>query len=149
MISTMDDTFQHVLFLARHLNGCELTGAVITILLELGVPTKGAGFDYLKSSVVLYCSSSSPALEKDIYTAICALYSLGQNTGSVEQAIRRTITLAWADRDERMWGRYFPMDDNGNFPRPSNAEFISRIGKVVELWQECCKGVGHETIESH
>ena len=47
MNSTIDKTLEHVWFLARHLKKYNIRGAVIVMLMELGVPTKCVGFELL------------------------------------------------------------------------------------------------------
>ena len=54
MTYTTENTLKHVLFLARHLNNCDLSCVVLAMLLELGIPTKRDGFDYVKNEEMRY-----------------------------------------------------------------------------------------------
>lgn len=144
MVSTIEGTLKHALFLARHLNKSELQCATVAVLLELGISTKRMGFDYLKKGIVLFCEDPSQMITKEIYPAIGNQYTPEVDTESIEQTIRSAITDAWRTRDEKVWRYFFPTDENGRVSKPSNAEFISRIGRFLELWQGCCKEVAYE-----
>ena len=136
MESTISETLRHVLLLARHLGKCNLRGVTIVALMELGVPTKSIGFEYLKRAILLLYEDPTRALTKDIYLEIslrCKLNSEEQ----VDQAIRDAIRIAWENGSKTAWCWYFSYD--GQVPRrkPTNSEFISRMSYVLELCQSC------------
>lgn len=143
MGNTIGGTLRHAHFLARHLNKCELQYAVVAVLLELGIPTKRIGFDYLKNAIMLLFEDPAKMMTKGIYPAVSDLYDPEIGEFQIEQAIRSAITEAWKDRDEDVWSYYFPLDKNGNVKKPTNSEFISRIARFMELWQGCCKEVNY------
>lgn len=134
MDSTISETLHHVLLLARHLDKCDLRGATLVVLMELGMPTKYIGFEFLKRAILLQFEDPTRALAKDIYLEIslrCKLNSEDQ----VDQAIREAIRMAWENGSETAWQWYFSYDGQSPYRRPSNGEFISRIAYVLELWQ--------------
>lgn len=144
MVSTFEETLVHAMFLARHLNHCDLQYAVIAILLDLGVPTKPAGFDYLKWAIIEFFENPTQTITKELYPNVGKHYGRGAGYFQVEKAISRVIAEAWNNRDESVWRCYFPVREDGDIDRPSNAEFISRIARFVELWQGCCEEVEYE-----
>ena len=136
MESTIERTLDHIMLLARHLNHYNFRGAIIVALMELGVPTKSVGFEFLKKAISLQHQDPTRTLAKDIYLEISLLYK--QNGEEVvEQAIREAIKFAWRHGDPVAWDWYFSYGDSETVKRPTNGEFISRIDYILELWQEC------------
>jgi len=139
MISTITETLEHVLFLTRHLNNCDSQGIAVVILMELGVPTKCVGFEFLKRAILLFYEDPTRALSKDIYQEIklkCKLSSEEQ----VDQAMRDATSKAWSSGSTKAWRWYFAYNGESLQHKPSNAEFITRIARILELWQRICKG---------
>lgn len=103
----------------------ELGSDVAGMLLELGVPTKLDGFQYLCQAIPSLAEDPGQSLTKELYPAVGRCYHRqGQN---VERSIRSAICAAWVNRDDRVWRRYFPADHHGQIPRPTNAAFLSRL----------------------
>lgn len=144
MAGTIEGTLKHALFLSRHINQCDPQYVAVVVLLELGVSPKRSGFDHLKNAIMLRFRYPTQILTKDIYPAVGGAYDPKVSVFQVEQTIRSAITKAWENRDDRVWGYYFPPDRNGRIKKPSNAEFISIIARFIELWEGCCKEVSHE-----
>lgn len=139
MQSTIDKTLDHVLFLARHLGNCDLRGAVIVILMELGIPTKNIGFEFTKYAILLQSGDPTRSLRNDIYAEICLRYRQSSEE-QVEQAIMNAIKMAWRHGSEEAWDWFFSYNGKRVTDKPSNSDFISRIACILELWQECKKG---------
>ena len=136
MESTIERTLCHILLLARHLDHYNLRGAIIVALMELGVPTKYIGFEFLTKAIELQRKDPTRALAKDIYLEISLCYR--QNSEEiVEQAIRDAIKMAWRHGSKKAWEWYFSYDGRGVLNKPTNSEFISRIAYILEIWQEC------------
>lgn len=138
MESTINKTLKHVLLLAQHLNKCDFGGAVIVVLMELGVPTKSMGFEFLKKAILLQRKDPTRSLTNDIYLEI-TLHYRQTSEEQVEQCIREAIKLAWRRGSRKAWEWYFSYDGQALATKPSNSEFISRIAYILELWQECKK----------
>ena len=138
MESTINKTLNHVLFLARHLKKCDIGGAVIVVLMELGVPTKSMGFEFLKKAILLQRKDPTRSLTNDIYLEI-TLHYRQTSEEQVEQCIREAIKLAWRRGSRKACDWYFAYDGQTIANKPTNSEFISRIAYIVELWQECKK----------
>ena len=141
MESTIERTLSHILLLKRHLDHYNLRGAVIVALMELGVPTKYIGFEFLTKAIQLQQQDPTRALAKDIYLEISLHYR--QNSEDlVEQAIRDAIKMAWRHGSREAWEWYFSYDGRAVLNKPTNSEFISRIAYILEIWQECKRSRG-------
>lgn len=140
MVSMIEGTLLHAVFLAKHLNGCDAQCVITAALLELGIPPRLIGFDYLEKAILLYYEDPTRMFTKDIYPAVGGLYCPRVSAYQVEKQIRTTINEAWRARDNSVWNCYFPQ---GNTEKPSNGEFISMVARFVQLWQGCCKGVAY------
>ena len=136
MDSPIAKTLQHIIHLSRHLEQCNLRGAIIVVLFELGVQTKYVGFEFLKYAIMLQLNDPTRALANDIYLEITSHYK--QNSEEqVEQAIRDAIKMAWRHGSKEAWGYYFSYAERPVVNKPSNSEFISKIAYILELWQNC------------
>lgn len=141
MVSTIERTLCHIQLLSRHLNCCNLRGAIVVVLMELSVPTKCVGFEFLKKAIELQRRDPTRTLTKDIYLEISLHYK--QNSEElIEQAIREAIKMAWRHGSRQAWDWYFSYDDRTTVNKPTNGEFISRIAYILEIWQECSKSRG-------
>lgn len=138
MESTIERTLKHVLFLARHLGDCNLRGAIVVVLMELCVPTKCVGFEFIKKAIELQIEDPTRTLNKDIYLEISLRYKLNSEE-QVEQAIREAIKIAWRSGSRKAWDWYFSYDGRAAVKKPSNSDFISRVAYILEIWRECRK----------
>lgn len=136
MESTIEKTLCHVLLLARHLDKCNPRGAAVVMLMELGVPTKLVGFEFLKKAIELQRKDPTRVLAKDIYTEI-ALHYRQNSEDQVEQAIRDAIKASWRHGSREAWEWYFSYAGKPVSNKPTNSEFISRLAYILEIWQEC------------
>lgn len=139
MTSTIDKTLEHVLLLARHAGSCTLSAKVIVIMMELRVPTKCVGFEFLKRAILLQYKDPTRALSGDIYQEI-ALHYRQTSEDQVDQAIREAVEKAWRKGSREALDWYFSYDGRSQAKKPTNSEVISKIACVVELWQGCCNG---------
>lgn len=145
MRGTIEKELGHMQFLARSMQGCDISSVALVVLLELNIPTNHIGFDYLLNAVVLFYKDSQQTLNRGIYPAVAACYKYDMGNEELEQAMRNAIKNAWKNRDEAVWKYYFSQGNCDRIKKPTNSEFISRIGRVLQLWQGCCKEeVGHE-----
>lgn len=136
MESTIERTLCHIQFLARHLDQYNFRAGTVVVLLELGVPTKYIGFEFLKKAIELQRKDPTRTLAKDIYLEISLQYK--QNSEElVEQSIREAIKMAWRHGSRKAWDWYFSYDGRTITDKPTNSEFISRIAYILEIWQEC------------
>lgn len=140
MVSTIEGTLKYAVFLAKHLNKCDLQCGVIAVLLELGISAKWNGFDYLERAILLFSENPTQSFTKEIYPIIGKSYTPRYSGYQVEISIRRSINEAWKSRDNEVWSYFFPVDRNGNVAKPSNGEFIAQIARFLELWQGCKEG---------
>lgn len=136
MESTIEKTLCHIHLLARHLDHYNLRAGIVVVLMELGIPTKCVGFEFLKKAIELQYEDPTRALTKDIYLEITLHYK--QNSEEqVEHAIREAIKMAWRRGSRQAWDWYFSYEDRPVVNKPTNSEFISRIAYILEIWQEC------------
>ena len=136
MESTIERTLCHIQLLARHLGQCSLRAGIVVVLMELGIPTKCMGFEFLKKAIELKRKDPTRALAKDIYLEI-SLHYKQHSEELVEQAIRDAIKTAWRRGSKEAWEWYFSYDGRAVLNKPTNSEFISRIAYILEIWQEC------------
>lgn len=135
MESTIEKTLHHVLLLARHLDKSNPRGTVIVMLMELGVPTKCVGFEFLRLAIELQRKDPTRVLAKDIYMEIALHYRQGSEN-LVEQAIRDAIKASWRHGSLEAWEWYFSYAGRPVSNKPTNSEFISRLAYILEIWQE-------------
>lgn len=135
MESTIEKTLCHISLLARHLERYYLRGAIIVVLMELGVPTKCSGFEFLSKAIELQMKGATRALAKDIYLEI-SLHYKQDSEELVEQAIRDVMKKAWRHGSKRAWEWYFSYDSCPVSSKPTISEFVSRIAYILEIWQE-------------
>ncbi len=145
MRETIDESLVHIISLAKHMQGCDISYVALLILLELNIPTNQVGFDFLIHAIVAFYKNPLQTMCKGIYPTVAACYDHDVSQEEIEQAIRSVIKKGWKNRDELVWKYYFSHNSSDNMKKPTNSEFISRIGRVLQLWQGCCeRTVGYE-----
>lgn len=97
------------------------------ILLRLGISRKLSGSRYLTHAIRYFSLNPAQMLTKELYGAVGQQFHA--SASQVERSIRTAISRAWESRDERVWQRYFPTGADGLVRRPTNGEFISRLGE--------------------
>lgn len=102
--------------------------SISAMLMDLDIPPKRRGFIYLEMCIDLYMQQPGQPLTKEIYPAVAKQYNAKPD--AVERAMRQVIHETWARRDDRVWRRYFRTVRNGEIPRPTNGEFISRLAEL-------------------
>lgn len=108
--------------------------SISAMLMDLDIPSKRRGFAYLEMCIELYMEKPGQPLTKVIYAEVAKYHDAKQE--AVERAMRQLIHETWARRDEKIWRRYFRLTRNGELPRPTNGEFISRLAELQRqsLW---------------
>lgn len=101
------------------------------ILISLGFGTKWHGYKYLKEAVVIFSQEPGLSMTKELYPAVAAL--LHTEWDLVERSIRNAIGTAWLRRDDQVWQLYFPPGPDGVIPKPTNANFISRLAEAIRM----------------
>jgi hypothetical protein len=107
---------------------------VSSMLMELNIPSKRRGFVYLEKGIRQYLQQPGQALTKTIYPELAREHFTQPE--AVERAIRQVIHESWEKRDDRVWRMYFSSGREGIIPRPTNAEFISRLAEQFKQSQE-------------
>lgn len=105
---------------------------ISNVLISLGIPTKLHGYSYLRESILLMVRDMSQPITKELYPAVAKICNVS-NPKLVERSIRSCIATAWQRRDEQVWQLYFPPDDSGQIPKPTNGDFISRLADYLLL----------------
>ena len=146
MARAIGNTLQHAMFFSQHLRKCSAKCVVVAILLELGIPAKRIGFDYLMYAILSFYEDPAQAITKELYPAVADICGPGVESKQVEAAIRAAIAEAWENSKPKVWGYYFPHFAGRKMERPSNMEFISEIARFLELWQGCSEEVVDEEI---
>lgn len=88
------------------------------------------GYRQLRTGVPLLCRDPEQPLTKQLYPAIAEALDL-LDWRAVERSIRKSIRQAWETRDNDVWASYFPPDEFGNTPCPSNKQFLLRLAELV------------------
>lgn len=104
---------------------------VSNALLRLGISTKLRGYAYLREAVLLMARDPQQSITKELYPAVAAQF--GATAVQLERSIRSAIHTAWSQLDSQIWQMYFPANDSGLIPRPTNAAFISRLADLLIL----------------
>lgn len=107
---------------------------IASMLMHLNIPSKRRGFTYLERSIRLYLEQPGQAMTKTLYPRVASEYYTQPE--AVERAIRQVIHESWEKRDDRVWRMYFSSGREGIIPRPTNAEFISRLAEQFKQSQE-------------
>lgn len=102
----------------------EISTAVSSMLMGLGIATRKDGFRFLQAAIPLYLQDPGQSITKELYVSVGELYN--KSASQVERSIRSAIESAWQTGDKGLWQRYFSAP-NGQIPRPTNSDFISRI----------------------
>lgn len=142
MANSIEDMLRHIVLLSRHLYKCDMRCAVYAVLMELHIPSKSAGFDYLANAILLHVKNPTGTMTKDVYPTVGKMYNPAVMSYVVERMIRVAITEAWKRRDDKIWECYFPGCSITECRRPTNAEFISQVARIMLIWQGC-KEVAH------
>ena len=133
----IDATVARICDLARQASGPaaprpDARTLVSNILLQLGIATKLRGYTYLREAILQMRKDPGQSITKEIYPAAAAA-SPGATAIQAERSIRTAIHGAWHKRDDAVWQLYFPPDDSGLVPRPTNATFICRLADYLNL----------------
>lgn len=132
---TIDETLKHIDFLAKLFGRNNVRYVIVVLLLELGIPTNYDGFDYLIQAITIYHTDPSQMIMKGLYPAVAKTSQKNVDGQHVESSIRTAIKIAWKYHDDIAWKRYFSETSR----KPSNTEFVSKIARVLELWEGCCE----------
>lgn len=135
----MYQTLAHIACLTETFKTNKRYCVVLLILMELGIATQHDGYEYLIKTILLYCDNPSPVTMRELYSRVADMYANAVSEAQIEHAIRCAIKAAWKKHDESAWIRYFSPGRDGKLEKPSNTEFITRVARVVELWEGCCK----------
>lgn len=131
-----NDTIAYIKLLAQDLAGCNPNCAVLAILFDLSIPVNYDGFEYLKAAIVMQYENPTFDMVNDIYQIIADKYG-NLNVEMVSTAIRSAIKTAWLRGDTSRWSRYLPTVPINLKRPPTNAEVISGLARIIELWQGC------------
>ena len=143
MECTVNDTLKHVLFQTRHFDRDDIESAILAILIDLRVSTSHDGFEYLRIAILLNYHHPTGSLSSDVYPAITEYCETEVGAKPAEQAIRSAIVAAWKNHDH-VWNYYFSPDETGRIKKPTNAEFITKIARILELWHKCSREAAYE-----
>ena len=139
MKQTIDDAVNHLLTRLVYIGKHGLRTAAEYILMELGVPGSYDGYQFMLTAIVLYVEDPVQIILKGLYTAIADQYGGKLTTTQIEQAMRKAIDISWKNGSRTAWFRYFSHLNGGKMVKPSNKDFVSHIGRVLDLWKGCCE----------
>ena len=133
-------TLQYVQFLGRRFGKDDIKSVILLILIDLRIPSGRDGSYYLRRLIERNCLDPSMNCMKDLYQAVAP----GVSYSSMEQLLRGVISSGWNNGSAEKWNLYFPADENGKRRKPSNAQFVTEIARIVELWQGASEEVSYE-----
>lgn len=101
------------------------------VLLELGMPDKLLGHQYLVTALTIATKNhfAAHSITGDLYPTIAEKYCTTWTR--VERAIRLAIESTWDRGDMEVLAKYFGNSVNSRKGKPTNGEFIARIANVV------------------
>lgn len=105
---------------------------ISSTLLQLGFSTKRRGYGVLREAILVFARDPGQSITKELYPALIAQCT-GTTIHQVEHSIRSAIHDAWEKRDDKVWQQFFPVDESGIVPCPTNAAFISRMADPLSL----------------
>lgn len=141
MGSAIDDTLRQILFLTQHLGRDNPQAVIGAVLMDLGFLAKGRGYRYLKLAIQVFHKDPAQLITYGVYTEVAKIIGEHATRDQVETGIRRVVKEAWEARDPAAWDMYFPNGLTRRKNGPSNAEFISGMSDVLELWEGCRKAL--------
>ena len=138
------ETLYHAIFLAQHLNKCDLQDGLVYILLELQMSPHIIGYHYVKMAILLFYQDPVHVLLTGVYQMVGQALDPAATYQQMDQAMRFAIKQAHANCDPQIWEYYFQSTGSRRPKRPSNYEFIAQIARFLKLWQACCREVSYE-----
>lgn len=130
-----ENGLNHISALARQASSPQQT--ILLMLMELGIPAKRDGFGYLQQAIWLFYLDPTQLITKSLYPEVASRSSRHTTAKPVEHSIRSAIGAAWENRNNAVWRHYFTPTPEGDVPKPTNTEFISRLALVLQLWESC------------
>jgi two-component system response regulator (stage 0 sporulation protein A) len=101
------------------------------LLFELGTPENIKGHPYLVTALLLVVEDPGrlDAVVKELYPAIAGQH--GTTSSRAERAIRHAIDVTWVRGDPDILNSYFGWTVNAAKGRPTNSEFLARVGNII------------------
>ena len=135
MKCAIHDTITYVKLLAQNLAGCDSNCAILAILFDLAIPVNYDGFEYLKAAISIQHTEPGFDLVNNIYERLAKRY--GVSADVISSAVRSAIKSAWHHTEPAKWRIYLPTVPISRSSAPTNAEVISGLARILELWQGC------------
>lgn len=104
---------------------------IVRHMKKLGILAHLDGSKYLCESLRQMARNPDQRYNKELYPAVGAVF--GTSGNRVERCMRDAITKAWLRRDNQIWKQYFPPDEMGNIPKPSNSQFIACLVRELRF----------------
>ena len=135
MKCAINDTIAYVKLLAQNLAGCDSNCAILAIMFDLAIPVNYDGFQYLKEAISIQYEEPRLDLVNNIYEILAKRY--GVSADVISSAVRSAIKSAWHHTESTKWRIYLPTVPMSRNSAPTNAEVISGLARILELWQGC------------
>ena len=97
----------------------------------LGIPAHLDGYRQLCAAIPCFAENPGQLLTKELYPAVAELCG-STDSRTVEHSIRKAIENAWRCRDNAVWRKYFPPNNQGQIPCPTNKAFLCRLAELLE-----------------
>lgn len=132
------ETVEHVLALAQQMGKRSRRCIVLILLMDLNIPEKNAGFEYLKRAVLFFRENPTMTI-MEIYQKVGEFCPERVDARVVEQSIRQAITAALKNDDRTAFLCYFSRGRGCILKKPTNAELIAKLAHVLELYEGFCE----------
>lgn len=142
MRSAVDDTMEYIDHMAQRLEYYEPSAVVTFLLIRLRIPTNYDGFTYLHTAILLRYAYPLSNLSADVYPFIREKYGHHLNNMTIEAAMRSAIEIGWNRGDFPAWKLMFPTILYSRTKRPTNAEFVDELARILELLCSSAKAYG-------
>ncbi len=107
-----------------------IDSGIDAILMSLNFSRNRSGWPLLVEALRYMGNARGRCQMRDVYAAVISVY--GGSVTKIEKAIRDCIIMAWKNRNETVWKRYFPIGRDGRVPRPSVSTFLNHVAIRIQ-----------------
>lgn len=124
-----------VSFMTSQLDPADIEAGARCVMADMYIRNDVGGCYCILTAVCSFYSDPEQSFTKELYVNVGHILELDWQL--VEKQIRYAIAMAWRSRSSRIWRAYFPYGR-----KPSNAEFITRVAEILQIWQDSVRTGG-------
>ena len=99
-----------------------LTAQTVQLLHDMGFPTHRVGYRQLRAAIPMYYRDRDQCLDTVLYAELARMFNKSSGQ-TVERSMRDLIKMAWEQRNELIWSKFFP----NHKECPSNKVFFDAL----------------------